>query len=455
LTVYGRQRRAAVDWQRAANVWGWDVGVISFSGHSGGDEAIPVHGFTVIDFETTGFRGTTVDRVVEVGVVCLDADGNVDDEWTSLINPEREVSATRIHGISARDVYAAPQFKDVAGLLCDSIKDRVLVAHNLAFEAQFLAGEFGRLHYDLGQVRGLCTMQLARHYLPATPRNLQSCCACCGYEIKDAHSALADAYAAAHVLWHFIQSDGSFGQRWLQDISASLQIVWPVLPADRSRLTPRDSQTATSRRDSFLGKLAARLPAQGGSGSLDNYLEVLDRALIDRILTLPEIDELTELAVSLGISHEQVRGAHHEYLETMVARARADGVITAEELADLRLLADLLGLDRDVALAGVVPGQVLPAPGFILEQTKLGAFALEPGDKVVFTGEVGGLERDVLIAEASALGLKPTESVSRFTKLVVAADPNSLSGKARKARAAGVPIVDFVTYQRLIGGLSS
>jgi DNA polymerase-3 subunit epsilon len=106
-------------------------------------------GYAVVDFETTGFRGFTTDRVVEIGVVCLDCSGEVADEWTTLVNPERDVSASHIHGITGRDVYGAPRFADVAGALADSLRGRVLVAHNLSFEAQFLRGEFARLGHDL------------------------------------------------------------------------------------------------------------------------------------------------------------------------------------------------------------------------------------------------------------------------------------------------------------------
>ncbi len=66
---------------------------------------------------------------------------------------------------------------------------------------------------------------------------------------------------------------------------------------------------------------------------------------------------------------------------------------------------------------------------------------LEPGDRVVFTGEIPGVSREQLIRQAEELGLRPMSSVSRKTKVVVAADPDSISGKARKARECGVPVI--------------
>jgi DNA polymerase-3 subunit epsilon len=409
-------------------------------------------GYAVIDFETTGFRALTTDRVVEIGVVCMDHSGEVVDEWTSLVNPERDVSAGAIHGITARDVYGAPRFAELAGLLTDSLRDRVLVAHNLSFEAQFLMGEFTRLGHDLQLDRhaGICTMTLASTYLPRSPRNLQACCDCCGVDLRDAHSALADARATTQLLGRYISSDSEFAERWADRCAASLSIPWPALPADRAAALPRSSPGVGSADVSYTGRLASRLQATGGSGVVDSYLEVLDRALIDRVLALHEIDELIDLALALGLSREQLDIAHRAYVRALVRQAWADSVVTDEETDDLLRVGALLGIEGaevQASLSAEAAGAShADSPACL---ATVGAFALEPGDKIVFTGEAPGTSRDELIREAEASGLKVTSSVSRRTKVVVAADPDSISGRARKARDYGVPVVDYAAYLRL------
>ena len=47
-----------------------------------------------------------------------------------------------------------------------------------------------------------------------------------------------------------------------------------------------------------------------------------------------------------------------------------------------------------------------------------------------------------------------TSSVSRRTSIVVAADPDSLSGKARDARELGVPVVNEHTFLRVLGAMA-
>ncbi|WP_297006582.1 exonuclease domain-containing protein, partial [uncultured Corynebacterium sp.] len=58
------------------------------------NQALP---FAVVDVETTGF--TNRDRVLEVAVVHADADGTVTGTWSTLVNPERDIPNSRIHGI--------------------------------------------------------------------------------------------------------------------------------------------------------------------------------------------------------------------------------------------------------------------------------------------------------------------------------------------------------------------
>jgi DNA polymerase-3 subunit epsilon len=128
--------------------------------------------YAVIDVETTGLSPAHHHRIVEIAVVLIDDDGNIVYEWETLLNPQRDVGATEIHGLSAGDVYSAPTFGQVASELGSLLRGRVPVAHNLSFDGPFLASEFKRLGYivPLTRTAGLCTMRLASRYLPAGPR---------------------------------------------------------------------------------------------------------------------------------------------------------------------------------------------------------------------------------------------------------------------------------------------
>ncbi len=60
-------------------------------------------------------------------------------------------------------------------------------------------------------------------------------------------------------------------------------------------------------------------------------------------------------------------------------------------------------------------------------------------------------ERSEWLRVAKAHGLEPG-GVTKSTKLVVAADPNSMSGKAAKARSYAIPIITEAAFERLLDG---
>ena len=187
-------------------------------------------------------------------------------------------------------------------------------------------------------------MTLASTYIPHSPRNLQACCDCCGVQLEDAHTALADARATTQLLARYISVDDDFADRWAHCYAQSLHVEWPALAADPGCVKPRGAAPAEGAADTYVGRLAAHLPAVGGTGVTDSYLEVLDRALIDRILALHEMDELIALARDLGLSKEQTDAAHRDYLDALVRQAWADGRLTDAETADLGVIAGLLGI---------------------------------------------------------------------------------------------------------------
>lgn len=400
--------------------------------------------YAVIDLETTGLRPGWHDKVVEVAVVQLDAAGTVTHEWCTLVNPGRDLGPQHIHGIRAAEVLDAPTFAQIAGHLARLLAGRVVVAHNLRFDGPFLAAEYQRIGVPapLDPDQGLCTMALAARYLPGAGRSLADCCARAGLDLTHAHSALHDARAAAGLLAFYLRRVGQ-PPPWATLHAAAARTAWPDLPAAPVRPVLR--RTSGQPAEHFLSRLVAQLP-RVDSRDADAYLDLLDQALLDRHLSETETRGLLEFADSVGLGRAQVIELHERYLSALVSVALADGVITETERADLEQVTQLLGLEP-AHLDKVLHNPPTTAPA------KLGTFSLSPGDVVVFTGELGE-PREVWEQRATAAGLVPERSVTKRTRLVVAADPDTLSGKARKARAYRIPIVDAATFRRLTADLT-
>src|SRR5260221_771167 len=254
-------------------------------------------GFAVVDVETSGLYSRT-DRVVEVAVVHLSADGQITAEFSTLINPGRDVGPTRIHGIRAADVLNAPTFAQAAGTLWQLLDGRVLVAHNVPFDARFLEAEFNRCGVRMPPPPLMCTMQLASYYLPNLPgRSLAACCAAANITSSQWHSALDDARAAALLLACYRAAHRQMPGSWTLALDHAARASWMPAPGYaefRSHTRYQQTLTSAAQRPP-LADVVVRLP-RGATAEMDAYLAVLDRVLEDRIVSDYEIAQRPALA---------------------------------------------------------------------------------------------------------------------------------------------------------------
>jgi len=403
--------------------------------------------YAVIDVETTGLRPSWHDRIVEIAIVQVDAAGDAQAEWCTLVNPQRDLGPQQIHGITAAEARRAPRFEQLAGVVAGLLRGRMPVAHNWAFDLQFLTAEYERLGIaaPLRYETGLCTMRLAGQFLPVAGRGLADCCSCAGIPLTQAHSALHDARAAADLLAYFLSVAGR-PPPWLSRLGSGSKDGWPVLPTADVALVRRQVEGLVEEH--FLARLVDRLPRTYRPDA-DAYLEILDRALLDRHISATEADALVGVADTLGLGRADVTALHEQYLQALAVVAAADGTVTSDEQQHLATVAELLGLDSGhVGLTLRVAHHALALAGnaHISGSARL---RLQPGDTVVFTGEMDQ-PRDVWEARAANAGLHVGQDVTRHTRLLVAADPDSMSGKARKAAKYGIPVVHPAAFLQML-----
>lgn len=412
-------------------------------------------GFAVVDIETTGLSPQR-DRVIEIAVVHVDPMGTECGRWETLLNPGRDLGPQRIHGIRAADVLGAPAFADVAAELLALLDGRVPVAHHAAFDARFLFAELERSGVGIwSRPSFLCTMQLARHFLPGSGRALGDCCAAYDIRPDGAHRALHDAVAASRLLAAYLADarrdpelaapfSGLAGSRWPALVGPAQPIPWKARPAISA--VPTDAR--------FLGRLADRMPPTPvADADAIEYLALLDRALIDRTLSSREAAELQEHAERHGIGRTTAEGLHREYFRALTRVAWEDGILTEAEIDELLAVSELLELPTSVVEQALDPQR---AARIMFEPRRpdapAGGFRLGPGDEVVLTGELGRPRAD-WESELVAAGLVVGTGVTKRTRLLVAADPDTLSGKARKAHDYGIPIVVEAALPRLLDQL--
>lgn len=378
-------------------------------------------GFAVVDLETTGVSNAC--RIVEIGVVLLRPDLTVERTWETLIQPSRDIPNSHIHKITATDVVDAPTFRDVAAYLGSLLDGRVLVAHNAPFEHRFLTNEFNRAHAH----NGLCqpwldTMALAKQHLGCA--KLSDALTATRIHNPQAHSALADAQATAELLHHLHFHCGA-------DVSGYPTATFPA-PTAECRVLPRGAES------SWSGQLSHALPASGARDE-DAYRDELTRALVDRHISRTEMRQLEQTAIASGLDADDVDAINEEFTRQLAVDAWSDGVITDGERAELLAIADALSVDfafvqslLDEPQAGTAPAQ----------------FTLQLGDRIALTGAMD-IPQEEWVRRATAAGLHVGQ-VTKKCALLVAANPDSMSGKAQKARKYGIPIVGETKFAQLL-----
>ncbi|MCB9390664.1 MAG: hypothetical protein H6512_14210 [Acidimicrobiia bacterium] len=200
----------------------------------------------------------------------------------------------------------------------------------------------------------------------------------------------------------------------------------------------------------YLMRLVAQLDDRATDPNTAAYLGLLDRALEDRILTQAEAEVLAATAEEWGLAPSVIEQAHQDYVRTLVAAAKADGVVTTAERVDVERVSALLGLpisllDRELAQRHrPVPTAAAPTLDSLV------------GLSVCFTGTLRStldgrqITRAVAQRLAAEAGLEVRASVTRDLDLLVVADPDTLSGKAVKARQRGTRIISEAAFWPLI-----
>lgn len=433
-------------------------------------------GYAVLDFETTGLSPKRGDRILEVGAVYMNADLTIDRGIETLVNPQRDVGPTHVHGVTARDVFDAPTFDQIAPALLDMLDGRVIVGHNISFDLRFLVAELEREGYEVPEIVAIDTMQVARTLLKQDPPpsfKLHDLSAHLGYGIREVfdhvgldqrpeHSAFGDALVTAYVLGD-LQRKSCTSAFWTDHLDRAERLTWPErypvdVAAKRRGEQPLEesalAQTRTTAAPAGGGTIAAVLTALGArtpaAPATAAYTGLLDAALQDRVLDAREVDALVESASVLGLDTVTLGSLHRGHFDGVVRAAWGDGVLSDHERADILRLAELLGIDDDSlrdALCGEgqlaassspppVPASVVAANGVPGTNTA----TVPPGGVVVLTGALT-VERDHVEARLVSLGYVIGANVTKKTALLIAADPYTQSGKAKKARLYGVPVL--------------
>jgi DNA polymerase-3 subunit epsilon len=327
----------------------------------------------------------------------------------------------------------------------------VLVGHNVRFDVSFLQAEYKRIGIEMPQYPCLDTMKLAGG------GTLSACCSEHGIEFGGkAHAAIYDARATVELLSKLLEKESDL----LDDCMSYKAQIWPRYPVPSSSLLPRERIGSSSvLNSSFIKRLAARLSAnsfneKSPEGERD-YRGLLWQALEDGRIEEFEENALIDVAEHWGLSFDIIKKIHLDYLLQLSKAIWADCQITEAEKWEIQLSARLLGFKQlsDEQIYKLFQLSENPA----LAKMAPASNENMSGKSVCFTGEfgcsVGGqlMTREQSEQIAISKGLIVKSSVTKKLDMLIVADPNTQSGKAKKARQYGIRIIHEPIFWRLLG----
>jgi DNA polymerase-3 subunit epsilon len=179
--------------------------------------------------------------------------------------------------------------------------------------------------------------------------------------------------------------------------------------------------------------------------------------LEDRLVSTEELTTLEALCNEIGISRDMAHQANRHYMRDLVRIALSDGIITEPEKNDLDEVALLLRIsDADYQEILSRADTEIQRSGSISPYIQSKEEMLR-GKSVCFTGEKRSCINGVRVTREEAheiaheKGLTVHERVTKTLDILVVADPNSLSSKAKKAHQYGVRVIAEPVIWKMLG----
>ncbi|GHV09698.1 hypothetical protein AGMMS50229_20270 [Campylobacterota bacterium] len=304
-----------------------------------------------IDFETTGLvKG--YDRVIEVSVVRLEPGKEPTLVYDTLVNPNRRVSATDIHGITDDDVADAPDFREIAGDLVNAIKGSVVSSYNVYFDMPFLEHELSRSGINITPPH-FCMMYMRPLLGIGSKCTLGEACKNHGIDMEVCHIASADVLSTANLFKAYSESFLSKNIKTFGDLTYQKKNYKFFTSFDYEPLSSADELglMAFGKTKSRSVDLASKMEKAQERKPISFYWDLLKTVVADLVITDDELEMVNEEKKRLNLDIEQVRAIHAKIFAVVIAKFTDDDFLDAKERDKLQRLHKCLDI------LGWAPGQ--------------------------------------------------------------------------------------------------
>ena len=154
-------------------------------------------GYVVLDIETTG-TSLEKDEIIEIGALKVES-GAVTEEFSMLIriNGEIPVEIQKLTGITEQELQSMGRpLEEVLEKLFEFVGNRIIVGYNVAFDYNFIRAACRKMKLEMRLgTASRDTLALSRRKIKGVGSyQLEVLMKHLGYEVSNAHRALADCY---------------------------------------------------------------------------------------------------------------------------------------------------------------------------------------------------------------------------------------------------------------------
>ena len=154
-------------------------------------------GYVVLDIETTG-TSLEKDEIIEIGALKIES-GNVTEEFSMLtwIKGEIPLEIQKLTGITPQELQSKGRpLEEVLEKLFEFTGNRVIVGHNIMFDYNFIRTACKKMEIEMKLgTASRDTLALSRRKIRGVGSyQLEALMKHLGYEVSNAHRALADCY---------------------------------------------------------------------------------------------------------------------------------------------------------------------------------------------------------------------------------------------------------------------
>lgn len=334
------------------------------SGHGGTNAAAPLIALDVVvlDTETTGLD-VRQDRIVQIGAVRMHG-AEIDETrvFEVIVNPGMPIPAiaTRVHGLSDKDVADRPGFAEVAPDLATFIGGAIVIGHSIHFDMAMLRHEANRHGVAWKEPRALDVALMAAGLdRELVDTSLDNLALGLGVEITGRHTALGDALATARVYAAMQPKLLVGGVRTLGEVEN--------LCRRATGLIARQENAGWFERPSDRPDFAPAILRSGSRQAIDSFLY---RNRLGDVMSTPPISIDAKASLHDATRLMAARGIGCVFVDLPDGKT---GILTERDL--LRVMAERGPAASSVDVGSVMTSPVIAAPAETFLYRALGLMA--------------------------------------------------------------------------------